>query len=288
MTIAAERSVLAAVDVSTQGLSIDSQPTVDVAAAEAAVRGVPLRMVCAGPRSPTRGREESLSVDATLSIGEARRQVADAHPGLVVSAAVSAGDPASAVIQEARRAKLLVVGHPRATGPGPSVAASVATQVDCPVIVAPAGEGDGPLARGGPVVVGVKGVDRHASAVVFGLEEAALHDVPLQLVHVWSNIPDMELASVDPFVYDLAEARRDADRLIVAELDGWAQKFPEVTVQRIPLYRLDVATTLADAAAQASLLVLGPPRRVRSGRRSLGPIRYSLINNSRCPVALAS
>jgi nucleotide-binding universal stress UspA family protein len=213
--------------------------------------------------------------------------LADRYPDLEISAAMTTDDPTPVMIDESHRAELVVVGGRPPTEPGRSAVAEVATRAECPVIVAPGREPPGPAAPDGPVVVGVKGPDWHASAVVLGLQEAALHGVPLQLVHVWSNIPDMELASVDPYVYDLAEARRDADRLIAAELDSWAEKYPEVPVQRIPIYRLDVAATLRRTAARASLLVLGSPRPDASGRRGLGPIRRTLIDDCQCPVALA-
>jgi nucleotide-binding universal stress UspA family protein len=278
------RAVLVAVESCGDGLLRHS--TVDLAAAEASVRGLPLRLVCVG--APAAYPMEGASpADAELLVREARRRFAEAYPDLPVSAVVIEGDPAAVVIGEAARAELVVVGRRRRADLARCVEAEIAGSVDCPVIVASGAQHPvAPRASGGPVVVGMKGDDRDAAAVVFGLEEAALRDVALQLVHVWSNIPDMDLASVDPFVYDLAEARRDAERLIEAGLDGWAQKYPEVRVERIPLYQLDVAATLSEASAEASLLVLGH-RRDGSGRRLLGRVTRSLIDESRCPIAVA-
>lgn len=266
-----------------------SLAAVDVAAAEAALRGLPLRLVRARPQPTTRPTMTPAGPppDTDPPVGEALRRVADSYPDLAVSIAVRAGDPASVLINEAQRAELVVVGQQRPTGPGGGVAGEVASHADCPVIVTPAGARDGRRMSAGPVVVGVQGGDRDAPAVAFGLAEAALHEVPLQVVHVWLNIPDMELASVDPFVYDLAEAGRDADRLIQATLAGWAGKYPQVRVERVPIYQVDVADTLTGVSAQASMLVLSPPHLDDGGTRLLGHVSLALIDASRCPVALA-
>jgi hypothetical protein len=109
--------------------------------------------------------------------------------------------------------------------------------------------------------------------------------VPLQVMHVWRSIPDMEMVSLDPFVYSTAEARRDAEQLIEAVLNGWPDLYPDVPVRRVPFCHVDVPATLGDASAEASLLVLGPPRRSCSGRRRLGRVGRRLIGGARCPVA---
>jgi hypothetical protein len=217
--------------------------TVDVAAEEAAARKLPLRlMVSLHPRSAVNAppAHRAAGSDGGLLVERARRRVAHAYPDLPVSATVAVGH------------------HRRHPGTG-GVAAAVALRAACPVIVVPAGAGGrGRWPSTRPVVVGVNGGEGDAPAVAFGLAEAAQRDVPLRAVHVWLNAPDMELASVDPFVYDLAEAGRDADRLIQAALHGWADKYPQVMVERAPMYRLDVADTLIGVSADAGSVVVGP------------------------------
>lgn len=117
------RPVLAGIGIRADGLAV-----VDVAAAEAAVRGLPLRLVRARSQTPPPDH---------LPVGEVRRRVADGYPDLAVSTAIRAGDPASVLIDEARRAELVVVGR-RRTGTADGVARCVASRADCPVIV-PAG-----------------------------------------------------------------------------------------------------------------------------------------------------
>jgi nucleotide-binding universal stress UspA family protein len=284
METRANRHVLAGVNGSEQSLS-----AVDVGAGEATRRGLPLRLVCAYPQPA-----DDSTVLPAAGVGppgeEARRRVAAAaarvsggYPELVVTAAVAAGDLASLLIDESRRADLVVVGDDGRAGFSESVTTKIATHADCPVILARSGAHRTSPGADGPVVVGVKGRGHDAPAIAFALEEAALRGVPLRAVHVWVNIPDMELASVDPFIYDLAEAQRDADRLIDATLAGWSQKYPQVTVERLPIYQVDVAAGLTEAAAGAGLLVLGS-RRGNGGR--LGPVSRALISHSNCPVAV--
>jgi hypothetical protein len=257
-------------------------PTVDVAAAEAVARTLPLRLVDLSPTSAGAAPPARRSAEPGRLVEDARRRVSATYPDLPVSTATAAGDDAAALLDEARRAELVVVGnsrHPRLAG----VVAVVAARAACPVIVVPAGAGSGSRRlTERPVVVGIKGSDGDSAAVRFGLAEAALRGVALRAVHVWLNIPDMELASVDPFVYDLAEAGRDADRLIRAALRGWVDRYPQVRVERTPLYRTDVADTLIGACADAGLLVLGQPR-----HSQLGPVGRALTDSARCPVGIA-
>jgi nucleotide-binding universal stress UspA family protein len=258
---------------------------VDVAAAEAAARGLPLRLVRTRVPPPDRDVAGRTAPQPDATVEAVLRRVADAYPGLVVGVSVAVGDRTSAVIDEARQAELVVVSHERDERSDASIATAVAAEADCPVIIVPEGSYDASAAGRGPIVVGVKGDDRDALAVAFGLREADLHRVPLHLMHVWQSIPDLALVSVDPFVYGLGEARRDAEQLIETALDGLLDRFPQVPVRRVPFCHSDVLATLCDASARASLLVLGPARPVGTGRGRLGRVGRRLIDESRCPVA---
>lgn len=260
------RPVVAAVDMCT-----DDPGVVRLAAAEAAGQGTPLHLVCMSGR-PAGSRP-----------GESRLRVVEEHPDLAVTTTWTGDDPVVALVEEGNRAALLVVA--RGTGPGnrDSLPVRVAARARCPVLVTPPG---GYVRSHGPVVVGVKARARDTAAVALGLQRAARARVPVRVVHVWMNTPDMEYASVDPYVYDLAEAGRDADRLIATAVGDWDERYPQVRVERVPLYRTDVADALLDAVAGASLLVLGPPRHERAGTAALGPVSRALIDQAGCPVLL--
>lgn len=276
------RPVVAAVDA-----SIGNPAVIDVAAAEADLRGLPLRLVGVRGREYVIVSARAAPGTAVLSASQARQRVLESYPGLAVTTTQTRDDPASAVIREAHRATLVVLGQQPRPVSGRSMAAEVAARADCPVIITPTGERDVPAMSRRPIVVAVKARDRDAAAVSFGLQQAARHHAPVRVVHVWVNIPDMEYASVDPFVYDLAEAGRDAEELIEEAIDGRDERYPQVSVQRVPLYRVDVAETLVDASADASLLVLGPPRFDRSGAAALGPVTEAVMDHAGCPVAVA-
>jgi len=268
-----------------------SLPALDVAAVEASMRRLPLHVVrgCrplpgCGPATPgSVGRLLSAQARGRVMVAVAR--IADAYPDVTVRVAVDAVEPASTLIEAAEEGESVVVGHDRSAA-ARSALAEVVGRTGCPVIAASAvAHGrSGPAA--GPVVVGVTGLDRDASVIAFAFDEASLRGVALYAVHVWLNIPEMELASVDPFVYDLAEARRDADRLLQRALDGWADKFPHVPVLRLPKYQIDVAAALSEASAGAGLLVLGSFPRGGPGGWSFGPLAGTLIGHLGCPVAV--
>jgi nucleotide-binding universal stress UspA family protein len=274
------RPVVAAMELS------DQYPVaVDVAAAEADARGLPLRLVLIRRRPTMIASARAAPGTAVLSAGEARQRVLEAYPDLAVTT-TETDDPASALREEARRATLVVLGRQPRPVSGTSLPVEVAARAGCPVIVTPTGERVRARSHR-PIVIAVKARDRDAAAITFGLQQAAWHRAPVRVIHVWLNIPDMEYANVDPYVYDLADAGRDADRLIEAAIDGRDEEYPQVLVQRVPLYRVDVAETLIDASADAGLLVLGPPSRDRAGTAALSPMSQALIDNADCPVAVA-
>jgi nucleotide-binding universal stress UspA family protein len=271
MATGAARPVVAAVNV-----SIDDPTVIRLAADEAAERGAPLRLVYVrhGPEPGAGG----------CSLGDALRLAGKRRPGLAVTTSSSPFEPADTLVGAARTASLVVVGQRCADGVRATLPVEVAARAASQVLVTPPG---GDTVAGGPVVVGVKSRDRDAAAVASGLRRAARQGVPARVVHVWVNIPDMEYASVDPYVYDLTEAGRDADRLIEAAIGGWDERYPQVSVERVPLYRLDVADALIDVSTRARVLILGPPRRGRPGGAALGPVARALIGGAACPVVIS-
>jgi nucleotide-binding universal stress UspA family protein len=259
---------------------------VDIGACEASYRKSPLLIVSAYPQPASgpgvdarRARDDAERRAATAAAGARRRR-----PELTIIGAVVPGDLDQVLIDRARQAGLLVIGDGRSGLPS-SMTATIVTRAECPVIVAPPDGGRTPMPFG-PVMVGVEGDGQESSAIAFAMEEAGLRGVPLRAVHVWVNIPDLEQASVDPFVYDLAEARRDADRLIRTTLAEWSWKYPQVPVERLPIYQVDVEAALAKASATVGLLVLGS-RGGRTGAR-FGSMSRAMISHSACPVAFVS
>lgn len=252
-----------------------SQATVDAAAEEAVLRGARLALVWAHP--VTGGSGSGTSLTAVL------RRTCATWPDLPVTARNVTGDPAEVLIDASRTASLVVLGR-RRPDPGlraDSVATRVAAHAWCPTMVVPT---DAPVPSEGPVLLGLGMSSDDEPAIAFAFEEAALRGVPLLAVHVWSGIPASALATVSPFAYDLYEAQSVADRMLAEALAGWAEKYPDVQVERMPLYDVNATRTLVDASSLAGLVVVATRRDSRRSSQLLGTVARGVIARAARPV----
>jgi nucleotide-binding universal stress UspA family protein len=257
----------------------DSLAAVDLAAAEADARGLPLLLLSAHPLAGTVGPH--------LTLTAIMRRVCTIWPGVRTTARNITADPADALIKASRRAALVVTGrrgHMSDDTPG-SVSAEIAAHAMCPTIVVPQ---DAPALTDQPVLLalGMSPDDETVAGVAF--EEASLRGVPLVATHVWSGVPATAVASVDPFAYDLRRAEESADRLIAETLAGWSSKYPDVEVRRMPLYDTNPAQALLDASDGAGLLVVGARRYGRRSSMLLGTLTRALLRRAARPVAVVS
>ncbi|HET8682970.1 MAG TPA: universal stress protein [Micromonosporaceae bacterium] len=253
-----------------------SRAAVELAAGEAALRRMPLVLVATGATPAKAGTRRQDPV-----LAEAVRHACTGWPGLAVAAIAARGEPARSLIRESCGAALVVVGPPAGAQPHCPVCAEVATHAWCPTLVVP------PAARGpveGPVLLGLTMSEPDDPTIAFAFEEASLRGARLIAVHVWSTVPGTALHGINPFAYNLYQARSAADRLVADALVEWSQKFPEVDVERMPLYDGDPAQTLLDASARAGLVVVGAA--ARTGSPLLGPVPRTMIQQAACPVAV--
>jgi nucleotide-binding universal stress UspA family protein len=269
--------------------SADASAAVELAAAEATMRGLRLRVIASCPSS-TDGDQAALAAraDCNRALAEAAYRTHTAWPDLTVSTLVASGDAAGTLIRESRAAGLVVVGGRGRSGrprPG-SVCAQVAAHAYCPTIVVPS-DVDGPVPGfDAPVLVGVEAAGRDDAAIGFAFEEAAARDVPLRAVHVWSGVPEVGLGCVDPFAYELRTAWSAADRRLAETLAGWAEKYPQVPVEPLPLYDVNPAYALAHASANAGLVVVGASLRAPLSGQLLGTVTRTLIERAGRPVCV--
>ena len=260
--------------------SADSSAAVDLAANEAAARKAPL--VLLGAQPPPDGHGPDLDLSAIT------RRVCHTWPGLVVMAHGGQADLGSALIDNSRGAAMVVVGRrdgaqPRTSGskaePGlNAICRRVAAHALCPTLITSSGASP-TVDRPVMLLVDLTSVDD--AAIGFAFEEAAVHGHTLRAVHIWSNIPDTALGAVSPFAYDLNEARAGADRLIAEAVAGWADKYPDVTVTRMPLFGVKPAWTLLRASTDAGVIVLAG----RVGPHGMGLVARTVIEYATCPVA---
>lgn len=251
--------------------SADALAAVELAAAEAAMRGLRLRVVTSVVGSALAGTAE-----ANRAVAEAADRVHLAHPDLTVRTLVSTTDPAGTLIGASRTAGLIAVGgRGRGGGRRPgSTSAQVAAYALCPTFVV-SSDLDG-SARSAPVLVGVAEDGHDDPAVGFGFEEAAARGVPLRAAHVWSG------------PYRPRTSWAAADRRVAEVLTRWVEKYPQVPVERLPLYDAVPARALLLASARASLVVLGANTPTRYSGEPVGTITRVLIERAGCPVCVVS
>jgi nucleotide-binding universal stress UspA family protein len=251
-----------------------SLAALDLAAGEAHRRRLPLQLLTV--RSPGANFP---------GLADTLRRVCAEWPGLTVTARTPPGDPAEVLLAASRSATIVVVGRRDSDSPpGPrSVCAQVAAHSLCPTILVP---NDAPDSTDAPVMLGLGMSPEDGAAIGFGFDEAALRGVPLLAVHVWAGVPAAAVGAISPFAYDVHRAESAADRMVAAELSGWAEKYPDVTVDRMPLYDANPVRTLLDASALAGLVVIGARRYGRRSSQLLGQVARNLIQHATRPVAI--
>jgi nucleotide-binding universal stress UspA family protein len=251
--------------------SADALAAVDLAATEAAMRGLRLRVVGSVVGSSLAGTAE-----ANRAVAEAAGRAHLAHPDLTVRTLVSATDPAGALIGASRTAGLIVLGgRGRGGSPRPgSTCAQVAAYALCPIFIVSSDVDF--TARSAPVLVGVAEGGQDDPAVGFAFEEAAVRDVLLRAAHVWSG------------PYRPRTSWAAADRRVAEALAGWVEKYPQVRVERLPLYDAIPARALLLATARAGLVVLGANTPTRYSGEPVGTITRVLIERAGCPVCVVS
>lgn len=259
-------AIVAGVDGSEQATGV-----VDYAAAEATLRGLPLVLVSAHPIHGESATHTSLT--ALL------RRVCTVWPTLPATAHNVTGELADHLIDSSRSASLMVVGRDRSG----AVASVVAAHTHCPTVVLPP---EPQAAATDPVLLGLGLSADDEPAIAFGFAEAARRQVPLLAVHVWSGIPATAVGAISPFAYNLHQAQTAADGMLARALTGWADKYPEVPVQRMALYDVNPAQTLLDASELAGLVVVGAHRRSLGGSHLIGGVTRTLIVRSTRPVVV--
>ncbi|MGW0599304.1 universal stress protein [Streptomyces sp. NPDC002776] len=269
-----------------------SLTAVRVAAREAALRGVGLRLVHAfggpsvhvPPWSPASAGVREL-VDGTLA--EAERRARTAAPHLEISRDVVVGEPVMVLELETRTASLAVVGSRGLSRFGSlllgSTAAHLAAHAGCPVLVV-RGRPD----PAGPVLLAVDGSPHAEPAVEFAFAHASRHGTDLVALHAWNTHTERvyDAPGDPPFVtYDEERLRHEEERVLAEALVGPGEKYPDVEVRR-RLVRGRVRHTLIEASADAGLVVVGARGRGGFTGLLLGSVSQAVLHHADCPVAV--
>jgi nucleotide-binding universal stress UspA family protein len=140
----------------------------------------------------------------------------------------------------------------------------------------------------GRIVVGVDDSEQAAAALRWALEEGALRQCTVEVVHSWS--PPMSalpfgatlVIPIDESAIDGA-ARDEVDQLVDAALAEMDVQPPEVLRTILPGAP---AATLIEVAEGADLLVVGSHGRTGLRRLALGSVAAACVNHSSCPVVV--
>jgi nucleotide-binding universal stress UspA family protein len=265
---------------------------VEWAAAEAARRGVALRLVSAFSWTtsdhPVRhdGRvaqyRDQLLEAARHRLSRAARIAEDTSPGIETAPQVEIGAPIEVLGSEARRAQLLVLGDRGLGGVTGlvlgSVAVALAARGACPVVIV-RGETRN---TDGPVVVGTDGSPVSEAALGFAFDAAAVRGAELVALHAWS--PTAVDKALEPMM-DWDAVADEEDAVLAERLSGWGQKYPQITVRR-SVVRDGAARALVDASRGAQLVVVGSRGRGNAAGLLLGSVSHGVLHAAHCPVAI--
>ncbi|MFC8141036.1 universal stress protein [Streptomyces paradoxus] len=269
------------------------------AAREAALRGVPLRLLHASPQLPgTTVPRPALNRLHLLGVQLIQRTVedlADRHPDLGVEGGHSDETPVDALLGAAHDAGLVVVGT-RGTGGFEdlavgSVALRMAAAAPCPVVLVPPRPGayaDGASATRGAGQV-VLGLDAHrpvGEAARFAFSAAEARAARLRVVQAW-GLPAESVSSRTLVVTEEDRATwEDQEVLELSDaLRPWQEKYPRVSAAT-DLMLLHPAEALLNASRNADLLVVGRRTEPTSAEGRLGPVTHAVLHHARCPVAV--
>ena len=226
---------------------------------------------------------------AAQLVSEVAAHVAAADPHLDLDADIKMGPPAQILAELSATAQMLVVGR-RGLGAFSrlligSTSDAVANHAQGPVVVVP-DSWEPQRHHATPIVVGVDGLDQSEAALEFAFEAAAVHDVPLRMVHIWDvpNVYTWDTPGINGVHDQLEEmARRRLDE--VAE--QWHRKHPEVDIQQ-QVRRSHPVLGLIDAAvsADAQLLIVGGHQQNRFTGLLLGSVARGVLHHAPCPVAV--
>lgn len=279
MTTQLNKAVVVGVDGSP-----DSGLALDWAAAEARLRGAPLYAVyglwmpmAAVPfgGAAVLPPSEELRAYATEVLDAARQRAKETAPDLDVDTFLVLRPPAQALLDVAKDAGLVVAGTRGLGTLGSlvlgSVSGRVAAHATVPAVVVPPHEVSGD----GSIVVGVDGSAHGDAALRFALTEAALRSARVVAVGAFRMRG-----------HTTAPERQEAEALVAAALDrarAATGVTAEVTTVVEPGFPADV---IVEAAADASLVVVGSRGRGDVRSMLLGSTSRAVLHQAARPVAV--
>jgi len=272
--------------------SEESLLAVEWAAAEARRHSAPLRIVSAPDVMPRMHAPQASPAEIAAALRGIAARALDAAitrseevaPGLPVDTGLLSGPPAVAVAESGAEASMLVVGARGAGGFAAmmlgSVSRYVAAWAPCPVVVVR----EETTAVHREIAVGVRDPEDAAGALAFALEEAALRNADLVVVHTWYWLPPTpgQTGALRPPDPDRIAA--EAARHLATALKEWQDKYPHVRVRQ-DVIRGHPGRVLASYSARTDLVVLGRHGHPAGSGPGIGSIQHAVLDHAHGPVA---
>ncbi|RYC13867.1 universal stress protein [Nocardioides zhouii] len=271
--------------------SANSDAALDWAVDAASLQGLRLHVFSAGVHGSHGDDPDAGFVDAMIArearavadknLAAAKLRAAERSPGLVVTTHSDLEPAARSLVAYSSDAHSIVLGrsgHNAWTGSllG-AVASKVVSQAVCPVAVVRGPTRATSTAHG--VAVAIDGSSTSKVALAHAFHHASLRGVDLRVIHAsWtratvSRTPDTRADQVNQEAILVSEA-----------LAGWAERYPDVSVEvSLPVGPTVLAIT--GAARDAELLVMGC-RRHGLPRVLLGSVSRGVLKHAPCTVLI--
>lgn len=267
----------------------------DWAAAEAAARRLPLRVVHAYATTPSWAVLgdlprpcENIGVPDTarLVVEQAVQRARCVAAELEIGTRLLIGAGAPALLAQCADAELLVLGSRGLGGLrglfGGSVSFRVAMHAACPVVVVHPMRPTTPGHSAARVVVGVDGSPRCERAIEFAVRAAAQRGVGVTAVHAWAVRGTADLAAVTDD-WSLAEAAEW--RTFQRVFDPWRSRLATARIE-LRLVQGRAQDVLVAESAGAALVVVGSRGRGSVRAALAGSVSQAVLQHAGCPVAV--
>jgi nucleotide-binding universal stress UspA family protein len=266
-------------------LTSASRRTADEGIRQARMLGCPLHLVYATGVGLVSSVEEYLA-GKEEDLRRHAQQAMELAPDLKVTHEVRVDDPAAALVEASRTARLVVLGSaglPRtADAIRDATTRKVTNHASCPVLVVPhAGVWDG----AGPVVVGVDGSEHSGPALDWAFDLACRSGAALVAVHAWwwqPPIADLAISVREGELDEIEDAER---RMLTKRLAEWREKYPDVAVAPT-LVRGRAEVALQDMSSTARTVVVGSRGRGGFSGLLLGSVSDHLAHHAHCPLVI--
>jgi len=295
--------ILVGVDGSTPSLH-----ALDWAAAEAAVRGWSLHLVCSYslPSFTAASLDGGYAALDDTAIQEGARAVLAegvarvSHHGVPITTKVHTGDAAGVLVELSREARLAVVGTRGRGGFADrllgTVSSALPAHAHCPTVVVPLRDSSGhalpddveppPVRPVRRIVVGVDGSDQAERALRFAITEAEAWGADLTAV---AGVPMASMTGVLawlPAAVDHEQVLRDLEEGLNVVVDR-ALVGHELTVKRHALDGTG-AELLTEFSEATDLIVLGSRGRGGFAGLLLGSTSQAVLHHAQCPVMIVT